>query len=125
MIAQSITSCWASGSATSPITPRTGSGSIAGSGGLVKTGTGTLTLAGANSYTGVTTLLAGGLVLDGGQALADASTVQLADAAGAEDGEIDHPSSAVGGPPSYRGSPRPRTHRCDEEPSPRLKRRAS
>ncbi|MBQ1766518.1 MAG: autotransporter-associated beta strand repeat-containing protein, partial [Aquincola sp.] len=58
-------------------------GSVSGSGGLVKVGAGTFTLSGVNRYTGTTDLQAGVLTLAGGQALDDASTVRLADAAGA------------------------------------------
>jgi len=46
------------------------SGRISGQGNLTKIGSGTLTLAGANSYSGVTTIVAGVLKLDGGGSLA-------------------------------------------------------
>jgi autotransporter-associated beta strand protein len=50
-------------------TSTTFSGTISGSGSLVKVGTGTLTLAGANAYTGGTTLAGGTLSLANNQAL--------------------------------------------------------
>jgi autotransporter-associated beta strand protein/T5SS/PEP-CTERM-associated repeat protein len=50
-------------------TSTTFSGTISGSGSLIKVGTGTLTLAGANAYTGGTTLAGGTLSLANNQAL--------------------------------------------------------
>jgi autotransporter-associated beta strand protein/T5SS/PEP-CTERM-associated repeat protein len=50
-------------------TSTTFSGTISGSGSLIKVGTGTLTLAGANAYTGDTTLAGGTLSLANNQAL--------------------------------------------------------
>ncbi len=57
------------------------SGTLNGSGGLIKQGTGTFTLAGSNTYTGATSVNAGLLVLDGGSALADSATVTVASGA--------------------------------------------
>ncbi|MFN6997366.1 MAG: autotransporter-associated beta strand repeat-containing protein, partial [Aquincola tertiaricarbonis] len=64
-------------------TALTVSGRIDGSGTLTQQGGGMLTLSGSNGYTGLTTVLSGGLTLAGGAALADSAAVQLADAAGA------------------------------------------
>lgn len=60
----------------------TNSGSIAGSGALVKTGAGSLLLSGANTYTGATTNTAGNLRVSGGSALPETATVSLANTAG-------------------------------------------
>lgn len=48
------------------------SGGMSGSGALTKTGSGTLTLSGANSFAGLTTLAAGGLVVDAAGSLTGA-----------------------------------------------------
>jgi len=53
---------------------------VAGSN-LTKAGTGTLLLSGANTYTGVTTVNAGVLALDGGAAIADNNSVVMANVA--------------------------------------------
>ncbi len=58
-------------------------GIISSSGSLVKAGGGAMTLGGANTYTGSTTVNAGALRISSGTAIADASTVTLADVAGA------------------------------------------
>ena len=55
-----------------------GSGTNENAFGLTKTGAGTLTLTAANTFTGPTTVSAGTLVLSGGAAIADTSTVSLA-----------------------------------------------
>jgi len=49
-------------------------GTIAGSGGLVKSGTGSFTLTGANSYTGTTSVTAGTLLVNGDQSAATGLT---------------------------------------------------
>ena len=59
------------------------SGSIGGSGGLVKQGDGAFSLAGANSFAGPVRIETGALVLQGGAALADGVALSLADRAGA------------------------------------------
>ncbi len=64
-------------------TSTTYSGAIGGTGGLTKTGAGVLTLSGANTYTGATTINGGTLRAAGGNAIADASQVTLANTAGA------------------------------------------
>ena len=64
-------------------TSTTYSGAIGGTGGLTKAGAGVMTLSGANTYTGATTINAGTLRASGGNAIADASQVTLANAAGA------------------------------------------
>ncbi len=60
----------------------TNSGSISGSGALIKNGAATLFLSGANTYTGATTNNAGNLQVAGGSALPDAATLVLANTAG-------------------------------------------
>ncbi|MEL6061918.1 MULTISPECIES: S8 family peptidase [unclassified Methylobacterium] len=52
--------------------------SLTGTGGLTKAGPGTLTLAGTNTYTGATTIAAGTLLAQGGQAIGDLSSVTIA-----------------------------------------------
>ena len=51
---------------------------MGGAGGLIKQGTGTFTLSGVNSYTGPTSVQAGTLTLNGGQAIADTGAVSVA-----------------------------------------------
>ncbi len=50
---------------------------------LTKSGAGSLTLSGTNTYTGVTTINSGTLIVSGGSAIDDTSTVVLGNAAGA------------------------------------------
>jgi autotransporter-associated beta strand protein len=52
-------------------TSTTYSGTLSGTGGLVKAGTGTLILAGANTYSGDTTVSAGTLGVAGGNGVGD------------------------------------------------------
>lgn len=52
-------------------------GTISGSGPLIKYGNGTLTLTGRNTYTGDTDIQYGTLVLDGGDAVADANLLRV------------------------------------------------
>ncbi|MGB7840698.1 MAG: autotransporter-associated beta strand repeat-containing protein, partial [Terrimicrobiaceae bacterium] len=54
-----------------------------GSGGIIKNGTGLAVLSGTNSYSGGTTINAGTVRATGGNAIGNASTVTLADVAGA------------------------------------------
>ncbi|WP_280940223.1 autotransporter-associated beta strand repeat-containing protein [Aureimonas altamirensis] len=53
-------------------------GTITGTGALDKTGTGTLVISGTNSASGATTVTAGTLIGEGGNALGDASAVSVA-----------------------------------------------
>ncbi len=57
------------------------SGNISGTGGLTKTGAGTLTLSGTNSNTGATTVSAGAIDAQNGDALGNASAVSVASGA--------------------------------------------
>ncbi len=58
-------------------------GSGAGTLGLTKSGSGVLTLSGNNTFTGTATINAGTLALSGGAAIADGTTVSLANTSGA------------------------------------------
>ncbi|QQE12607.1 autotransporter-associated beta strand repeat-containing protein [Planctomycetota bacterium] len=60
-------------------------GSIGGAGarGLIKEDSSTLTLSGTNTYTGDTTINAGTIIAEGGNAIGDSSLVVIADVAGA------------------------------------------
>ncbi|XHO83433.1 autotransporter domain-containing protein [Azospirillum sp. A29] len=62
---------------TSAGTNTTVSGSITGTGGLVKAGTGTLTLSGSGSYTGGTTITGGTLAASSASALASTGAVSI------------------------------------------------
>ena len=53
------------------------SGSMGGTGGLVKQGAGSVTLSGSNGFTGGTVVQAGALVLAGGSALADGGALRV------------------------------------------------
>ena len=63
-------------------TDRAVASNLTGTGGFIKQGSGVVTLSGDASYTGDTTVNAGALTLQGGNAIGDTSDVTLADAAG-------------------------------------------
>ncbi|HET7624290.1 MAG TPA: glycoside hydrolase family 76 protein [Verrucomicrobiae bacterium] len=61
--------------------PQTITGSIGGSGALVKTGAGTLTFSGANTYTGETLIKSGTLALSGSGAVGNSASVSISSGA--------------------------------------------
>jgi fibronectin-binding autotransporter adhesin len=76
------------------------SSQITGTAGFLKQGTGAVVLSGTNNYTGITSIMAGMLMISGGNAIDDNSPVVLADVASAVlslDGSGEEVGSITGG----------------------------